>query len=672
MTTSRKRNIQVTIFLVVSSFVAAHLCFWLLPSVFEIWNAKTIDQLFMFQSNSKQFRTRYDDTIVHVDINDVTLRQLKTFYLNRSHYTRGIRNLSEMKVALQLYDFIFAEPSTDKEDRAFIEATLKAGIFEAPPTDKLIESTLKAGNVYFGLVFKLLGERDQKQTESKSTTTEDMKYLDTTKWQVKTEGGCKGFYVGTDPFITSVDLAHASKGIGHLNIKSDKDGVFRRMPLLVLYKEAFYPSLFFRAICDYLNVQPETILVKPGTSITLKDAKRPEETEKHDIAIPIDRNGNMIINLVGWERMRHYNFVDILRASRNRNEIKMWRDKLSGKIVVVSNVSTGASDIGSVPIDINFPLSGLHSNVMNTILTESFFKELSDFEMFFIELLLMLIILLFSLRLSSLPFSLGTLALSAAYFCIVLFFFFYQNIIFHTVKPLIMVTFALISIVGYRYINEEKEKEILRKSFEAYFPTSVVEKIMTNPKTITSGGRKKELTILFSDIKDFTSYSSTMEPDYIQKLLNEYFEAMTEIIFKYKGTLDKFIGDGLMVFFGDPDPQPDHALLCVKAAIEMQQKVREIRAKWEKTGSMPIQIRIGISTGTVVVGNMGSSMRLSYTVIGSAVNLAQRLESNAPVDGILISKRTNDFVKEHITTKSLGPIQCHPLTWAPLLPKLRG
>ena len=148
-----------------------------------------------------------------------------------------------------------------------------------------------------------------------------------------------------------------------------------------------------------------------------------------------------------------------------------------------------------------------------------------------------------------------------------------------------------------------------------------------------------------------------MAPERIQKILNEYFEQMTEIVFKYHGTVDKFIGDGLMVFFGDPESQPDHALRAVRAAIDMQNKTREINAKWKTQGYMPLQIRIGINTGTVVVGNMGSARRLSYTVLGSAVNLAQRLESSAPVGGILISQPTNNYIKDHISTRTLEQIQ---------------
>lgn len=638
MITNKKRNLQVTIFLVVSSFIAAHLCFWLLPNVFKTWNAKTVDRLFLFRSTLEHLRPHYDDTIVHIDLNKTSIQQLDNFYLNRSHHAQLVRNLTAMNVSTQLYDFIFAARSNAEEDMA------------------LIDATEKAGNVYFGLAFELLkeGRPQSKQPES----AKDMLYLDKTKWKVVVKGGPTALYVGTNPLITFPALASASRGLGYLSLKFDPDGVFRRLPLLVRYEGAFYPSFSFRAICDYLDVPPEKIIVTPGKTITMKDAKRPGEGEGHDIVIPIDQYGNMLINFIGpWERMKHYNFADVLLASEDRDEMDMWREELSGKIVVISEVFTGSSDMGPVPTDNNFPLPGLHANVIHTILTESFLRELLDSEMLFIELLLLLVILILSLRFSPFPFSLGALAVGGSYVVISALFFFYGHLVFHIVRPLLMATFTLISILTFRYINEEKEKGILQRTFEAYFPPLIVKKIMANPQTIASRGQKKELSILFSDIKNFSSYSAKMTPDHIQRLLSEYFEAMTEIVFKYHGTVDKFIGDGLMVFFGDPDPQPDHALRCVHAAMDMQMKVREIKTKWGKRGDMPMQIRIGINTGTVVVGNMGSARRLSYTVVGSAVNLAKRLESNAPAGGIMISQRTYDLVKEHVPTHQLGQIQ---------------
>ncbi len=172
-----------------------------------------------------------------------------------------------------------------------------------------------------------------------------------------------------------------------------------------------------------------------------------------------------------------------------------------------------------------------------------------------------------------------------------------------------------------------------------------------------NSGQRKELTILFSDIKDFTTYSSVLSPDRIRAFLNEYFESMVDVVFTHHGTVDKYIGDGLMVFFGDPEPLPDHALRAVQAAIAMQEKTHLLREKWVAEGGFPVQIRVGISTGEVVVGNMGSSRRLSYTVLGSTVNLAKRLESSAPVDGILMSERTYELIRPFDGAHSFGEIR---------------
>jgi adenylate cyclase len=181
--------------------------------------------------------------------------------------------------------------------------------------------------------------------------------------------------------------------------------------------------------------------------------------------------------------------------------------------------------------------------------------------------------------------------------------------------------------------------------------------MVDNPDALSTTPKKKEITIMFSDIKSFTTYSSTMTPEEISTTLNEYFDAMTDIVFRYGGTVDKFIGDGLMVFYGAPEPQPDHAVRCVKAAIEMQRKCRELRMRWEPVGRLPLRIRIGINTGEVVVGDLGSVRRMEYTVLGSDVNLAQRLESNAPVEGIMISESTYRYVKDIVPIRPLEPIK---------------
>ncbi len=263
----------------------------------------------------------------------------------------------------------------------------------------------------------------------------------------------------------------------------------------------------------------------------------------------------------------------------------------------------------------------------------------------------------FASRLLSVRFAVAVMCLLAVYAAGAAALFVYANVVISIVRPLMSGAISAASVILYWYITEEQEKQRLRLKFEQYFPPSVVRQLVDTPDMLTTLPTRKEVTIMFSDIKSFTTYSSTMTPEEISKTLNEYFEAMTDIAFKYGGTVDKFIGDGLMVFYGAPEPQPDHALRCVKAAIEMQMKCRELRARWEPAGRLPLRIRIGINTGAVVVGDLGSPRRMEYTVLGSDVNLAQRLESNAPVEGIMISEATYRYVKGEVPIRELEPIK---------------
>jgi adenylate cyclase len=346
----------------------------------------------------------------------------------------------------------------------------------------------------------------------------------------------------------------------------------------------------------------------------------------------------------------------VYNAGHDREELEnSWTPLFEGKIVVASQVGTGAADVAPVPTDNNFPLSGVHANVLNTILTENFLQEFSPLQMFIVESFLVVLIYFLALKLSSRKLWVGAMIVLVGYLVGGTALFLYLNVIVNIIRPTLIIVFSVLSVMAYRYIVEEQQKEALRSSFESYLPPSIVNRMLANPESIFAG-KKEELTILFSDIKSFTTYSSTMSPDEIQAMLNEYFEEMVNIVFKYEGTVDKYIGDGLMVFFGAPEPQPDHALRCVRAAIEMQKKCRDLKKQWEAKGWFPLKVRVGVNTGPVVVGNMGSARKLSYTVLGAEVNLANRLESNAPVEGIMISKRTYELVQGKVPTRPHGPV----------------
>jgi adenylate cyclase len=237
----------------------------------------------------------------------------------------------------------------------------------------------------------------------------------------------------------------------------------------------------------------------------------------------------------------------------------------------------------------------------------------------------------------------------------------YTNFNIHLqVTPLIFVIFtSLMYTVSKRYYKEYAEKHRIKNAFQHYVTASVVNEILKNPEKLNLHGEERDLTIFFSDIEGFTTLSEGMSPLDVVSLLNEYLSEMTEIIFKFEGLLDKYEGDAIMAVFGAPVNQKDHAIRACRCALENQKALAKLRKKWIKEGKPPINARIGINTGMVVVGNMGSKMRFDYTVIGDNVNLAARLETANKImkTSILVSEHTAQTAEPAIISRYLGKLK---------------
>ncbi len=639
MNTNKRHHSRITLLLILGSFLAARLCFWLLPNQFEMWDAKAIDQLFVIRSSASCFQPLYNSTIIHVDITDTSLKRLKTFYLDRSHYARVIKNLTEMNVSAQMYDFIFAARTDRVEDRL------------------LIKATKDAANVYFGMAFNL-GEQEVSIDRLIKGGAEDFPDLEKTGWHVFVDGNPNGFYQGTDPLVTYPELASVSRGLGFLNLKTDPDGVNRRIPLLVKYKEALFPSFALRSICDYLNVPPEKIIVKPGKSITLEDAKKPGGSSGRNIVIPIDQHGNILVNFIGpWGRMKHYNFADIFYASDDKIEMEMWGDELAGKIVLVSEVTTGAADIGPVPTDPHFLSSGIHASVLHTILQDSFLTDLSGMQELILEGILLIILLVLPLRISSLNSILGTMCIAATYIGVAGVSFLYFNLIFPIVRPLLIITFTSIVIVIYRFIKEERDHHFIHSTFGRYLSKEVVDELLNSPQGLEMSGESRQVTFLVSDLRGFTSISDRLSPHDVIQILNHYFERMVEIIARYQGTVDELQGDGILVFFGAPLSAKDDPERAIACAVEMQSTMPEINKFLRQKNLPQLSMGIGINTGEVVVGNIGSEKRTKYGAVGTPINTTYRIESHTVGGQVLISHGTYEKISVKLKVRETFQVQ---------------
>ncbi|MCB2167057.1 MAG: SpoIIE family protein phosphatase [Deltaproteobacteria bacterium] len=454
MNTIKVRRLRTGILISTAVILFAHLFHWLLPDVTTTWNSRVIDRVFQYRARSETFKPLYDDTVVHVDINQSTLQRIDRRHLDRLNHAQAIANLGAMATTSQLYDFVFASERSENEDR------------------QLVEATRSAGNAYFGLVF--LFDRDHTQSGASSSDSSARSYLEATRWNVKIKGNSDSLPEALDGIITFRKLAEASLGLGGLNLQYDPDGVYRRYPLIYGYHDAVYPSIVLRIVCDYLEVAPGTIVLEPGRYLTLKAARFPGTEDLRDIKIPIDPSGNMVIDFIGpWERMRHYNFADILQASESSAEMALWKDELAGKIVVVSEVLSGSSDAGPVPTDTHYPLSGVHANALHTILTESFFRPTTNMIRLLCQLVLAAIVTVAFIYLPAMAF--GTIAIMAAltYSGVAVGFFLHSRWLFDFIQPNGMLFLMLLAMLVHRAIEStrvsveaERERDLVEKELE--------------------------------------------------------------------------------------------------------------------------------------------------------------------------------------------------------------
>jgi serine phosphatase RsbU (regulator of sigma subunit) len=312
--------------------------------------------------------------------------------------------------------------------------------------------------------------------------------MDQSKWQLSTKAGSDSFYAGLNPKITFPELASASQGLGFLNITADHDGILRQLPLLVRYRGAYYPSLSFKAICDYLNVSRESIFVDPGKSITLKNVKLPNATSVEQIVIPIDHRGNFLINYSPLHGQSiHYSYREILQASDDATKLDKLRNELSSKIVILSEAVEQGFAIRPNKAEKRLSSGQIHSIVLQNILTQSFLKKISGTSMFLIELAMLTIILSLSVRFSSTPLSLTAIGATGVFCLLGIFSLIYFTTIFQFVRPLLTMILALSFLLVYtgfenalEYAEAQRARKIAERELEIgrqiqadFFPTAL-------------------------------------------------------------------------------------------------------------------------------------------------------------------------------------------------------
>jgi adenylate cyclase len=374
-----------------------------------------------------------------------------------------------------------------------------------------------------------------------------------------------------------------------------------------------------------------------------------------DRLIPSSESGDFLVNYFGPAfTFTHYSASDVLSRQIGAKELK-------GKIVLVGGTAAGTHDIHVSPYGALYPGVEIHANVIESILNEDFLKRPDWLRVVDIGVILVSGIILgwMSRLLKAYTMALFLVVGVFGYLGVDYYLFTSKGLWLHSVYPVFTQIFVYSGITLYQYAFETRQKRFIQSAFSQYLAPEVVNRLVEDPSLLKLGGERKVLTAFFSDVAGFSTISEKLSPDELVELLNHYLTEMTDIILKYQGTVDKFEGDAIIAFFGAPVPFEDHALRACLVSLEMQKRLAELRDEWRKEGKHELFMRIGLNTGPMVVGNMGSSARMDYTMMGDSVNLAARLEgvNKQYKTYTMISQFTYEHAKEGIETRKLDSIR---------------
>ncbi len=476
--------------------------------------------------------------------------------------------------------------------------------------------------------------------------------------------------------------------LGLVNIRNDADGVYRRYS--PFWERTFagekdtvrMPTFSFAVLNEFLRLPPIAIAEnRPGNFLYAG-----KEIPKYDPS-------SLLINFYGPSgTFKRVKFADVLddemltttEEARTGQDINTFSDPDFGyrtdgtfknKIVLVGSTSPEDHDLFPVSLaqgtqhgdNLMYGVE-IHANVIESVLRGEFLRRQSKFSEILLIVLLSFLTFFtiarvrrgrsqrhFVMELVGILFVGGEI-IAITFAALTLFS--KQSYAMAVVSPIIAVLGGYIASTAYHFVTERKQRLLIKNMFSTYVNAAVVDELIAHPDKLKLGGERKELTALFSDIEGFTTVAEHMKPEHLVALLNEYLTAMTEVIFKHNGTLDKFFGDAVIAFWGAPLPQKDHALRACLTALEMQQRLETLRTRWSAQGKPALSTRIGINTGEMVVGNFGGTGKFDYTVIGDGVNIASRLEGANKFyrTGIVVSQTTFDLVKDRIAGRELDLI----------------
>ena len=579
------------------------------PRHFESLDNRVRDFYFKFRGPEKA-----SDNIVIVDIDEKSIKELGQWPWERDKVADILNNLTASGVGIIGLDIVFSEADKTSPKRLAKKWGLDAS--KMPDYDFILSNTVAKTPTILGYLFDFDIENTNEAPNVPAIFVEKSKQS-------------KEFIPLAQGVLTNLkiiqDRCYSS---GYMNNIPDEIGIIRSVPLMIKYQEQLYPSLAFEM---YRIATASKKVVTTYSEAGVENVR----VGKQDI--PTDRFGRLYLNFRGpFKSYRYISAVDIYNNTVDRK-------LLEGKFVLIGTSAYGLMDLRSTPMDNVIAGVEVHANMIDNLLNSDMLEkpvwaEIADiFAIVFIAFVVMFVYSRFSLMTMSLLIGLSLFGILYANY----YLLFTQMLILNSIFPLFSLFFALVITLGVEYLFETRQKDMIKGKFATKVSASVMEDILEHSGSNALEGQEKEITVFFSDVRGFTNISEAMgDAKSLIKFMNEIMEPMTEIIIDEKGTVDKYIGDAIMAYWNAPLDVKDHADRAVRASLRQLHKLKSLNDKLRQNpefknvidmsdnNNIPIvDIGIGLNSGVAIVGEMGSSIRSDYTVIGDPINLGARLES---------------------------------------------
>jgi len=582
---------------------------------FEVLELKTLDLQFALRGPIKPG----PETVI-ATIDEKSINRLGRFPWPRSTWGRVVDRLTEEGAKVIVFDVFFTEPESVGSDDLFQRAIMRSGRVVLPMVFDFQEG----------------GYRESGFTDKQVDFLLPSAYV-----ALKNTELPFGAPQAKMVLPTLERFSAFARTLAHINLNPDVEGTLRWEMLAVEYQGDYYAPIGLQAARLYRDVPLERMVLDFAGSVRMGDT-----------VIPTDGSGRMLINYRGPNRtFPMYSLSDLIDRNLPAGTFK-------DKIVLIGATAIGIYDLRVTPYSTNMAGIEKHASVVDNILRGDFLRRAPNIDIPLI-IAFTLVLGIFLPRLGARAGAALFAVLFLGYSGVVHALFTAKGTWFSWVYPASALFFGYTSQTAYRFFIEERRARDIRKMFSSYVSKRIVDELIRDPRKAKLGGDRKEITVLFSDIRGFTSFSEKHQPEEVVSLLNEYLGAMTQIVFEHDGTLDKFVGDAIMALWGAPVGQPDHAERACRCALAMIRKLEELQRKWTAEGKYAIDIGIGINTGDMVVGNMGAEgKKMDYTVIGDNVNLGARLEglTRKYNNHIIISEFTYAKVKSLVQVNELGSV----------------